>query len=127
MREIKFRAWDKKHKNMFKIFSLDWFRHKSNAPKGFLETIDWKWTEDIVFLQYTGLKDKKGKEIYEGDIIKIYPVSNAFMPEERVEEVSFGETGNSCCMEIMGWSLWCDEAKRCEVIGNIYENKELLK
>lgn len=100
-REIKFRAWDKRDKEMINIKNWYWFEEL-----GIME-LDDENGRDYIFMQFTGLKDKKGKEIYEGDIIKT-SVGN-----EEVEWLS------------VGWSLLCrdDDIK---VIGNIYENPNLL-
>ena len=123
MREIKFRAWDKKVKKMYEPFSLydeleedeDWFRDLGN------------W----LFLQYTGLKDKNGKEIYEGDICEI----DGKAEETTKMEVDF-EGGcfvvypewlkevNDCkSVELKYYCGWKEEIMTIEVIGNIYDSQ----
>lgn len=116
-REIKFRFWDKKEKKM--IYSdSEVFMRLDGTQIG-----HWKrgWKEDIVLLQYTGLHDKNGKEIYEGDIMKmeggICPVIVVWDYDRWVWKTKEGELAES-------FSGFHDEY---EVIGNIYENPKLLK
>ena len=61
MREIKFRAWDKKRKMMFHFELFEQPPTELGQPL---------YLDDLVLMQYTGLKNKKGKEIYEGDVVK---------------------------------------------------------
>ena len=70
MREIKFRAWSNEYKSIYQNFAINALGTKiaSNDDWG-ARSCDWcKITDNDVLMQYTGLKDKNGKEIYEGDI-----------------------------------------------------------
>lgn len=121
-REIKFRIWcdlDKKMlytnediKTFAKANNEDWFRVK------------WADFTDLHLLQYTGLKDKNGKEIYEGDIIK----SGAGLVYEVVwwdEKVAWATKD-----KFGGYNMLWPEVKQwdeVEIISNIYENPKLIK
>lgn len=132
-REIKFRAWD----NLLEKFVL-----ASYLSEQLVRT----YTEDgsreltlrgsiftnngLTLLQYTGLKDRHGKEIYEGDILR--PTEQSSQKNIRIVEFVDGSFCYSLSNEwpsTKGYysSLYTPRAKLFEVIGNIYENKELLK
>jgi uncharacterized phage protein (TIGR01671 family) len=123
MREIKFRAWDIEDKVMLDIYSLDFVRNGhfwiEDARRLMFEP------KDVVLMQYTGLKDKNGKEIYEGDIITL----DGFSPSKY--EICFIE-GAFCLwreelpMAIESVHIEDSTGNHAEVIGNIYENTELL-
>ena len=113
-RVIKFRAWDKKEKVMREVVQLSIDFARSNV----LQNDEWEiGTADpnIDLMQFTGLLDKNGKEIYEGDIIK---------GKEMGVCIVFWDKKRARFWITAGWG---DLTDRCEVIGNIYENPELLK
>ena len=118
MREIKFRAWDKE-KNMwtnFKIFDNSTFFMDKNTGVWFNK--NHKEYERFELMQYTGVKDKNGKEIYEGDIV----ILNDTEEENRcVVKYKYGS------YILVDGDLREDlsnvEAKFLEVVGNIYETK----
>ena len=126
-REIKFRAWDEQYKQFWKVF----FIHSMFGSVNYMDM-----SKDWIPNQFTGLKDKNGKEIYEGDIMKITLEGLGFWKKqkdlERIGEVIYNEDYAGFIVE---WeysknqhheSLNCDIACTGEVIGNIYENPELL-
>jgi len=118
-REIKFRAWD--GKNMIPVTNLILTKEKTIAC-GNLQDETWKQTRIIEnnLMQFTGLKDKNGKEIYEGDIVHYF-----FMGKEWIEPILW-QMINSMENSFSGFRIhgcWAN----CEIIGTIYENPELLK
>jgi len=112
MRIIKFRAWEKE--NLFVNF--EGAMHYDVVAQTYFG--EWLFDNDYELMQYTGLKDKDGFEIYEGDIIKRLSYTKPFIVEFILG--SFVLTGDTDTLDFI-------QTKKVEVIGNIYENKELLK
>ena len=128
MREIKFRAWDKvlfditKGNRMFEVYGLN---ISTNYVSAYKETGDEVIHDlrDCILMQYTGLKDKKGKEIYEGDIIKLAHGHNGIIEFQKgCFVVAMKGENNYCYCELKFYS-----PEHREIIGNIYENSELLE
>jgi uncharacterized phage protein (TIGR01671 family) len=170
MREIKFRAWLKEFNKLVQLHSIT-FNPSIYSRNGFIEYEVYPTTDirkkgnlamvsmdDVVLMQYTGLKDVNGKEIYEGDIVKIGMHTEAQWHEPKglkdrdgnqfrrqiIQETTpitvvikyniqhstqFGH-GESFGTIWGGWNISAygrAENIHPEIIGNIYEDQELLK
>lgn len=147
MREIKFRAWDSKNKKM-------WFpaSFKSgvgcDVPNEYLKHTETDIflccrSNGVIFMQFTGLHDKNGKEIYKGDIVLltnpdeqiqkcklicsvIFSWASFGVQVERVEQWEGYNVKHPDVGSIL-WFLNITECKIIEVIGNEFEHPELLK
>jgi uncharacterized phage protein (TIGR01671 family) len=155
-RQIKFRAWDKTYSLMnYKVQVGNTDHSDPNytcnsiwVDSGDFKTIGWMNADDkcIDLMQYTGLKDKNGKEIYEGDILSLNKEASLFKrcPIKVIGSVNFVggkfEVKTIKCtnlnvnkkgsvhfgMKVMDW-IHLPNFYESEVIGNIFENPELLQ
>ena len=134
MRDIKFRVWDKETKHMHicgeDVHDTINFEIETNRAYYYnLQNGCGSLREDsnYVLMQYTGLKDKNGKEIYEGDIIKICAEG---LGGEAIGKIVYDEYDLAFVLrnevEELSECLWYAE-QQLEVIGNIYDNPELLR
>jgi uncharacterized phage protein (TIGR01671 family) len=119
MREIKFRAW-KTQCQCNCIWSWERLQKiRYGKPENNIFN-----DPDYILMQYTGLKDKNGKEIYEGDILKHV---GSVCAGTGICKVTFNTCAHFVMNEVKdGYEFYID-GKDEEVIGNIYENPELLK
>jgi len=111
MRKIKFRLWD--NKKMQDSFELD---NEFDCISGFIGYGE--------LMQFTGLLDKNGKEIFEGDLLQ--------SSDEKIMVVGWSDKFASFVLNRVGWAFshWFGEScnpEDCVIIGNIHEHKHLLK
>lgn len=125
-RVIKFRAWCKARDEMFTVTRVE-FDHLDNFAGVVLGAREWGRVfepDEIELMQFTGLVDRNGCDIYEGDILSI---------ENTTAKVVFWERPPAFGLAPLNEHEWCDDwnitddSERMEVIGNIYENSDLLE
>ena len=114
MKENKFRAWHRERKNMTEPMTLSFIAHEAGLMlKGKVDEYDW--------LQYTNLKDRNEVEIYEGDIIT-FRYNKKYITVEVISISPYGLFLGS-----FGFYSSIHQRETIEVIGNRYQNPELLQ
>jgi uncharacterized phage protein (TIGR01671 family) len=117
MRELKFRAWDKAKQRMFPVFDLIWSNGSGlligDEQSGRTLKYLYQNSDEVVLMQYTGLNDCQGKEIYVGDIITHPPHWRGG------REITVVESIHEFCGDL-GHYL-----EPIEIIGNLYETPQL--
>ena len=143
MKELKFRAFHKPSKKLFGICYLD-FKNKmissrqkviGQGKRVYFDTVDYD-LKDCELMQFTGLKDVDGKDIFEGDIVEVefddYYSNNSFTIDEDekfIGEIVFEDFGyyikfpDMCFMSIIDI---VDYEFNIKILGNIHQNSELL-
>jgi uncharacterized phage protein (TIGR01671 family) len=134
VRKIEFRAWDKREKRMGEVTDIRF--SKSQYPcvnvrfKQNGKIIDERYCfgqedgcDNVILMQFTGLYDKNGNEIYEGDI-----VTGLFNHTDIIGHIVYGSDATFFIKRKGLYGIGLNNAEDwLEVIGNIYENQELLK
>lgn len=141
MREIKFRAWHKEEKQMLEVESLHFGFYREKIKSLEVCWLDYSGDkrritgnakiEKIELMQFTGLHDKNGKEIYEGDIVSLKSQYETDIPIDTKSRVEFSDGSFRLDFHgmILNWAVleYTKSNWLIEVIGNIWENPELLK
>lgn len=131
MRIIKFRAWDgESMSRYFHLYELEGYEGEVNAVvhneygnerKQWTIAENQKKDEKVILMQYVGFNDKNGKEIYESDIVEIDTVGKCRVDYLPAAMKFYFQTLENYIGEFTA------ESKVIEVVGNIYENPELIK
>lgn len=140
MREIKFRAWKNGFPWMMQVLSLEMEPEKSGRD-GVALLLDHpcpntaiikkrfhkEKVKDLILMQFTGLKDKNGVEIFEGDLIRQTHLYRMDSCAGGFECVLLKELKDGGSFEDSHFTVAVLSQDYCEVIGNVYENPELVK
>ena len=128
-REIKFRAWAKAENRMYYAEKSDKFT--IDFYGGVIYNRD-TWADDLVLMEYTGIRDKNGKEIYEGDIV----INTGMRSDWEGKGIPSGMDiwsepyfykEKKVVLDIRNLGTSLPDDLEWEVIGNVWENQELIK
>ena len=118
----KFRAWLKNDKEIIDVDEIHWFDGELDIIGDYITFV--RKADEIELMQSTGLKDKNGKEIFEGDIVKM--AKDVYSKPTYYEVVRHRGGAYRLESKQHGCELWLRHTD-CEVVGNIYENREFLE
>jgi len=126
MREIKFRAWSVEEREYV-------YSDSFNSNYCYIERLEgfFRWADINILEQFTGLQDAKGKDIYEGDILKLEGFKFIVVWDDKESRFAPAEVDNlgqyTIGSDYFGWPETGFIQTRIEIIGNIHENPELIK
>lgn len=126
MREIKFRAWDNEKMQKVDFNNLFVNRHHPTGTLYLRKEMPFGDYHITELMQYTGLKDKNGTEIYEGDIVSYSDGEESFMAVVEWDYWSWYLKGVTPVDNFSFDDIADKEKAECVVTGNVYENPELL-
>lgn len=115
-REIKFRAWDKENEEMLEVEDLHWDYTTGEFLIRTTMYSDYFNTDEMALMQYTGLKDKNGLEIYEGDILE-----NPYSDDRATVEWSEEDGMFVLIIDDVETNFSNEKSTDWEVMGNIYD------
>ena len=124
MNNLKFRVWDKTNKEMLNVDVLNLFLEEIVVLENDGSAFSMKF-KDVEFMQSTGLFDKDGKEIFEGDILKTRTRGYVIVRKENGNAMTTYKSGINKRTSLVLSSFL--EKYQVEIVGNIYENKDLLE
>lgn len=121
-RDIRFRGWDEYSRRMLQPGEFDLYQESDNGFHAGYSEPGGDWVQ-LDLMQFTGLRDKNGNAIYEGDVLTA--------GDGGIFEVKFEYAGFHFCTtpssKYISYPAPCGNASRMEVIGNRYENPDLLE
>lgn len=138
MRQIKFRTWLKnyqRYQRMVDVQAIDFYNGTVSYIEDDYVNLEQSWEDEVldnvVLMQSTGLFDKKGVEIYEGDILKIQTSDfySKKITDEYIGQICFSRGGFFVLTDghHTDFCLWGKSMATMEVIGNIHDNPELME
>lgn len=140
LRKLEFKAWSKTNKRFFEFMGLDLYHNKilirrtdSGAVKQYVT--EWKRLSDFVLMGYTEFKDKNGVDIYEGDILEFTVFDcyagdyqyRGFLEVDKYGKFIKTDLNNDEFTKVFDFVYVVVNDDELTVIGNIYENPELLE